>query len=62
MSAPCSVSAPGGTATTSLSGLTRGKDGKWKVFSFAENGATADPNAIRNAMDDLAATVNGCCA
>ncbi|MGW0881838.1 D-alanyl-D-alanine carboxypeptidase/D-alanyl-D-alanine endopeptidase [Streptomyces sp. NPDC002671] len=50
------------TGAISLSGLTQGKDGKWKVFSFVENGATADPNAIKDAMDDLAATVNGCYA
>lgn len=48
------------TGALALSGLTRGKDGKWTVFSFVENGATADPNAVRDAMDDLAATVNGC--
>ncbi|MFF4040327.1 D-alanyl-D-alanine carboxypeptidase/D-alanyl-D-alanine-endopeptidase [Streptomyces sp. NPDC001816] len=48
------------TGAIALSGLTQGKDGKWKVFSFVENGATADPNAIKDAMDDLAATVNGC--
>ncbi|KUN03472.1 peptidase S13 [Streptomyces yokosukanensis] len=50
------------TGAVSLSGLTRGKDGAWKVFSFVENGATADPNAVKDAMDDLAATVNGCYA
>ncbi|TVZ77282.1 D-alanyl-D-alanine carboxypeptidase/D-alanyl-D-alanine-endopeptidase [Streptomyces sp. BK340] len=50
------------TGAISLSGLTQGKDGKWKVFSFVENGATADPNAIKDAMDGLAATVNGCYA
>ncbi|MEU6218808.1 D-alanyl-D-alanine carboxypeptidase/D-alanyl-D-alanine-endopeptidase [Streptomyces sp. NPDC047022] len=50
------------TGAIALSGLTQGKDGKWKVFSFVENGATADPNSIKDAMDDLAATVNGCYA
>lgn len=35
------------TGAIALSGLTQGKDGKWKVFSFVENGATADPNAIK---------------
>ncbi|GHE05610.1 D-alanyl-D-alanine carboxypeptidase/D-alanyl-D-alanine endopeptidase [Streptomyces alanosinicus] len=50
------------TGANALSGLTRGKDGRWKVFSFVENGATATPNATKNAMDDLAATVNGCSA
>ncbi|WP_031173890.1 D-alanyl-D-alanine carboxypeptidase/D-alanyl-D-alanine endopeptidase [Streptomyces durhamensis] len=50
------------TGAIALSGLTRGKDGKWKVFSFVENGATADPSAVQDAMDDLAATVNGCYA
>ncbi|MEU1409261.1 D-alanyl-D-alanine carboxypeptidase/D-alanyl-D-alanine-endopeptidase, partial [Streptomyces sp. NPDC005728] len=48
------------TGAIALSGLTQGKDGKWKVFSFVENGATVEPNAIKDAMDDLAATVNGC--
>lgn len=50
------------TGAIALSGLTQGKDGKWKVFSFVENGATADQNATKDAMDDLAATVNGCYA
>ncbi|WP_069772264.1 D-alanyl-D-alanine carboxypeptidase/D-alanyl-D-alanine-endopeptidase [Streptomyces sp. LUP30] len=50
------------TGAIALSGLTQGKDGKWKVFSFVENGSTADPNAIKDAMDGLAATVNGCWA
>ncbi|GGV22315.1 peptidase S13 [Streptomyces filipinensis] len=50
------------TGAVALSGLTRGKDGKWKVFSFVENGATGDPSAVKDAMDDLAATVNGCYA
>ncbi|MEV5880151.1 D-alanyl-D-alanine carboxypeptidase/D-alanyl-D-alanine-endopeptidase [Streptomyces sp. NPDC052101] len=50
------------TGAIALSGLTQGKDGKWKVFAFVENGATADPNAIKDAMDDLVATVNGCYA
>ncbi|MEU9057256.1 D-alanyl-D-alanine carboxypeptidase/D-alanyl-D-alanine-endopeptidase [Streptomyces sp. NPDC048384] len=48
------------TGAIALSGLTQGKDGRWKVFSFVENGSTADPNAIKDAMDGLAATVNGC--
>jgi D-alanyl-D-alanine carboxypeptidase/D-alanyl-D-alanine-endopeptidase (penicillin-binding protein 4) len=50
------------TGAIALSGLTQGKDGKWKVFSFIENGSTANPNAIKDAMDGLAATVNGCWA
>ncbi|GHI01758.1 peptidase S13 [Streptomyces cellostaticus] len=50
------------TGAIALSGLTQGKDGTWKVFSFVENGSTADPNAIKDAMDGLAATVNGCYA
>ncbi|MCD9879722.1 D-alanyl-D-alanine carboxypeptidase/D-alanyl-D-alanine endopeptidase [Streptomyces guryensis] len=50
------------TGAVALSGLTQGKDGRWKVFSFVENGSTVDPNAIKDAMDDLAATVNGCYA
>ncbi|MFF7755269.1 D-alanyl-D-alanine carboxypeptidase/D-alanyl-D-alanine-endopeptidase [Streptomyces sp. NPDC007971] len=48
------------TGAIALSGLTRGKDGKWKVFSFVENGATAGPDAVKDAVDGLAATVNGC--
>ena len=40
----------------------QGKDGRWKVFSFVENGSTANGNAIKDAMDGLAATVNGCWA
>ncbi|WP_314219438.1 D-alanyl-D-alanine carboxypeptidase/D-alanyl-D-alanine endopeptidase [Streptomyces zaehneri] len=50
------------TGAIALSGLTQGKDGKWKVFSFIENNSTADPNDIKDAMDGLAATVNGCWA
>ncbi|MFF6802099.1 D-alanyl-D-alanine carboxypeptidase/D-alanyl-D-alanine-endopeptidase [Streptomyces sp. NPDC012616] len=50
------------TGAVALSGLTQGKDGKWKVFSFVENGSTANPNDIKDAMDGLAATVNGCWA
>ncbi|MGW7525970.1 D-alanyl-D-alanine carboxypeptidase/D-alanyl-D-alanine endopeptidase [Streptomyces sp. NPDC054783] len=50
------------TGAIALSGLTQGKDGNWKVFSFVENGATADPSTIKDALDDLAATVNGCYA
>ncbi|MBF9069742.1 D-alanyl-D-alanine carboxypeptidase/D-alanyl-D-alanine endopeptidase [Streptacidiphilus fuscans] len=42
-----------------LAGITRGKDGRWKAFSFVEND---EPNltAARNAEDALAATVEGC--
>ncbi|MEU8590882.1 D-alanyl-D-alanine carboxypeptidase/D-alanyl-D-alanine-endopeptidase [Streptomyces sp. NPDC048664] len=50
------------TGALALSGLTQGKDGRWKVFSFVENGATADPDATKDALDGLAATVNGCYA
>lgn len=50
------------TGAIALSGLTQGKDGRWKVFSFVENGSTANPNDIKDAMDGLAATVNGCWA
>lgn len=42
--------------------LTGDRDPEAWIFSFVENGATADPNAIKDAMDDLAATVNGCYA
>ncbi|MEV6316724.1 D-alanyl-D-alanine carboxypeptidase/D-alanyl-D-alanine-endopeptidase [Streptomyces sp. NPDC051776] len=56
------VSAKTGTLTggIALSGLTKSEDGRWKVFSFVENDSTADPAAIKDAMDGLAATVNGC--
>ncbi|MDX3458814.1 D-alanyl-D-alanine carboxypeptidase/D-alanyl-D-alanine-endopeptidase [Streptomyces sp. ME02-8801-2C] len=50
------------TGAIALSGLTVGKDGKWKVFSFIENGSTANSADIKDAMDGLAATVNGCWA
>ncbi|MCC9704475.1 D-alanyl-D-alanine carboxypeptidase/D-alanyl-D-alanine-endopeptidase [Streptomyces sp. MNU76] len=50
------------TGAIALSGLTQGKDGRWKVFSFVENGSTASGSAIKDAMDGLAATVNGCWA
>ncbi|WTX00906.1 D-alanyl-D-alanine carboxypeptidase/D-alanyl-D-alanine-endopeptidase (plasmid) [Streptomycetaceae bacterium NBC_01309] len=48
------------TGAIALSGVTRGADGRWKVFSFVENKSTAAPGAIKDAMDGLAATVNGC--
>ncbi|WP_062013015.1 D-alanyl-D-alanine carboxypeptidase/D-alanyl-D-alanine endopeptidase [Streptomyces hygroscopicus] len=48
------------TGAIALSGLTRAEDGRWKVFSFVENGSTADPAAIKDTVDGLAATVNGC--
>ncbi|MGW4598649.1 D-alanyl-D-alanine carboxypeptidase/D-alanyl-D-alanine endopeptidase [Streptomyces sp. NPDC004457] len=50
------------TGAVALSGLTRTDDGEWRVFSFIENGSTAAPNDIKDAMDGLAATVNGCWA
>ncbi|WP_432589289.1 D-alanyl-D-alanine carboxypeptidase/D-alanyl-D-alanine-endopeptidase [Streptomyces sp. HD1123-B1] len=45
-----------------LSGFTKAEDGRWKVFSFIENGATAEQNDTKDALDGLAATVNGCWA
>ena len=50
------------TGAVALSGLTRTDDGEWRVFSFVENFSTAAPNDIKDAMDGLAATVNGCWA
>lgn len=50
------------TGAIALSGLTRGSDGQWKIFSFIENGSTAPTPSIRHAVDGLAATVNGCWA
>ncbi|MFD6277373.1 D-alanyl-D-alanine carboxypeptidase/D-alanyl-D-alanine-endopeptidase [Streptomyces sp. NPDC060209] len=50
------------TGATALSGLTQGKDGRWKIFSFIENNSTADGSAIKDSLDGLAATVNGCWA
>ncbi|TVL91341.1 D-alanyl-D-alanine carboxypeptidase/D-alanyl-D-alanine-endopeptidase [Streptomyces sp. SAJ15] len=46
----------------SLSGVTQGKDGRLKVFAFVENDASAAPAATKDALDGLAATVNGCWA
>lgn len=56
------VKAKSGTLTgaLALSGLTVGQDGRWKVFSFVENGASTDPADTKEALDSLAATVNGC--
>ncbi|MFF7216777.1 D-alanyl-D-alanine carboxypeptidase/D-alanyl-D-alanine-endopeptidase [Streptomyces sp. NPDC008238] len=48
------------TGAIALSGLTRGDDGRWRVFAFVENDSTADPADIKDALDGLAATVNGC--
>lgn len=58
------VSAKTGTLTgaIALSGLTKAGDGAWKIFSFIENNSTADPAAAKDALDGLAATVNGCWA
>ncbi len=58
------VSAKTGTLTgaIALSGLTKAEDGRWKVFSFIENNSTATPDATKDALDGLAATVNGCWA
>ncbi|MFF4121282.1 D-alanyl-D-alanine carboxypeptidase/D-alanyl-D-alanine endopeptidase [Streptomyces sp. NPDC001714] len=50
------------TGAIALSGLTKAADGRWKVFSFIENNSTADPAATKDALDGLAATVNGCWA
>jgi len=50
------------TGAVALSGLTQTDDGEWRVFSFIENDSTAAPNDIKDAMDGLAATVNGCYA
>ncbi|MFD4503674.1 D-alanyl-D-alanine carboxypeptidase/D-alanyl-D-alanine-endopeptidase [Streptomyces sp. NPDC058457] len=50
------------TGAIALSGLTKAEDGRWKIFSFIENNSTADPAAIKDALDGLAATVNGCWA
>ena len=50
------------TGAIALSGVTQGKDGRWKVFSFVENNSTAQNSEITDAMDGLAATVNGCWA
>ncbi|MCZ9343140.1 D-alanyl-D-alanine carboxypeptidase, partial [Streptomyces sp. TRM76130] len=50
------------TGAIALSGVTRTEDGEWRIFSFIENNSTADPADIKDAMDGLAATVNGCWA
>jgi D-alanyl-D-alanine carboxypeptidase/D-alanyl-D-alanine-endopeptidase (penicillin-binding protein 4) len=50
------------TGAIALSGLTKAGDGRWKIFSFIENNSTAAPDATKDALDGLAATVNGCWA
>ncbi|GHA60446.1 peptidase S13 [Streptomyces anthocyanicus] len=50
------------TGAIALSGVTRTDDGDWRIFSFIENNSTADPSDIKDAMDGLAAAVNGCWA
>ncbi|MDP9686152.1 D-alanyl-D-alanine carboxypeptidase/D-alanyl-D-alanine endopeptidase [Streptomyces griseoviridis] len=50
------------TGAIALSGVTRTDDGEWRIFSFIENNSTAAPSDIKDAMDGLAATVNGCWA
>ncbi|MGX1027169.1 D-alanyl-D-alanine carboxypeptidase/D-alanyl-D-alanine endopeptidase [Streptomyces sp. SAI-097] len=50
------------TGAVALSGVTRTDDGDWRIFSFIENNSTAAPSDIKDAVDGLAATVNGCWA
>ncbi|MFG2556248.1 D-alanyl-D-alanine carboxypeptidase/D-alanyl-D-alanine-endopeptidase [Streptomyces sp. NPDC048581] len=50
------------TGAVALSGLTKAQDGRWKVFSFIDNGPTAGTADSKDALDGLAATVNGCWA
>ncbi|WP_055524982.1 D-alanyl-D-alanine carboxypeptidase/D-alanyl-D-alanine endopeptidase [Streptomyces graminilatus] len=50
------------TGAIALSGLTKADDGRWKIFSFIENNSTAAPADTKDALDGLAATVNGCWA
>lgn len=48
--------------TVALSGLTKGDDGRWKVFSFLVNDRPQDYDVMstRYAVDNMAATVHGC--
>ena len=50
------------TGAIALSGFTKAADGRWKVFSFIENNSTAAAADTKDALDGLAATVNGCWA
>ena len=50
------------TGAIALSGLTKAADGRWKIFSFVENNATAAGSDVKHTFDGLAATVNGCWA
>ncbi|MEU6554334.1 D-alanyl-D-alanine carboxypeptidase/D-alanyl-D-alanine-endopeptidase [Streptomyces sp. NPDC046915] len=50
------------TGAIALSGFTKADDGRWKVFSFVENNSGAAPSDTKDALDGLAATVNGCWA
>nr|WP_230396476.1 D-alanyl-D-alanine carboxypeptidase/D-alanyl-D-alanine-endopeptidase [Streptomyces blattellae] len=50
------------TGAIALSGMTKTRGGRWRIFSFVENGSPAPPSATRDALDGLAATVNGCWA
>ncbi|MDT0612249.1 D-alanyl-D-alanine carboxypeptidase/D-alanyl-D-alanine endopeptidase [Streptomyces lancefieldiae] len=50
------------TGAVALSGVTQTENGEWRIFSFIENNSSADPSDIKDAMDGLAATVNGCWA
>ena len=50
------------TGAIALSGLTKGQDGRWKIFSFVENNATTPNIDVKHTFDGFAATVNGCWA
>jgi D-alanyl-D-alanine carboxypeptidase/D-alanyl-D-alanine-endopeptidase (penicillin-binding protein 4) len=50
------------TGAIALSGLTKGADGRWKIFSFVENNATTPNSDVKHTFDGLSATVNGCWA
>ncbi|MGW0515395.1 D-alanyl-D-alanine carboxypeptidase/D-alanyl-D-alanine endopeptidase [Streptomyces olivaceoviridis] len=50
------------TGAAALSGLTKGEDGRWRVFAFVDNDSPAAAADVKDALDGLAATVNGCWA
>jgi D-alanyl-D-alanine carboxypeptidase/D-alanyl-D-alanine-endopeptidase (penicillin-binding protein 4) len=47
------------TGVQTLAGLTRGSDGRWKIFAVLTNDSYGDSRPV---IDEMAAEINGCLA